>query len=414
MLQSSEDAHRLLEQGQSLFGEGWNHVNSFDEIDEDEYEDEEEEIYVTMDLGPTIDSRALQTETQYQLVGLDSPLPFLKVGNQIFQGQVTPLIGDEVILGLIRNSDNPHEPSHPPLYSTNHRITFQAITLKPQFQSQSALTDPPPLPPTSFSDPDAFPSSAITGDRQVRRSSIDENAIAGPSSSSHPSASIGHENTSSITGIDKTDGIGMDIEIGSSSSSSRIPQRRQKGTYKPRMSINNQEELENFDLKSMKTSQKVELGPEVLSSLGLEPSPHGERLSLSKSVMAQVISGYPSVGQGSRGGRGKKGKSWGIGRGGRFELMDNREQSADNEKTAEGTAEGTANQEQQEDQMEVDQNNIIPETRLGSAQAPTSVTTPAPAKDIDQMQESVTAQRQQARPLDQVQEMEEDPPWQSV
>ena len=31
-------------------------------------------------------------------------MPFLKIGNQVYQGQVTPLIGDEVILELKRGT----------------------------------------------------------------------------------------------------------------------------------------------------------------------------------------------------------------------------------------------------------------------------------------------------------------------
>ncbi|OCF46017.1 hypothetical protein I317_00105 [Kwoniella heveanensis CBS 569] len=134
MLQSADDAQRYADEGLTLFGEGWECVPSFDDLDEGEYEDEEEELYVTMDLGTTLDAKALQNETQYQLIGLDTPLPFLKIGNQIFQGEVTPLIGDEVILGLVRNHDNPQKPSHPPLHSTNKRLTFRAITLQPRTQ----------------------------------------------------------------------------------------------------------------------------------------------------------------------------------------------------------------------------------------------------------------------------------------
>ena len=36
--------------------------------------------------------------------GMDTPLPHLKIGNTILQGQVTPLIGTEIILGLIRST----------------------------------------------------------------------------------------------------------------------------------------------------------------------------------------------------------------------------------------------------------------------------------------------------------------------
>lgn len=35
--------------------------------------------------------------------GLNEPTPFIKVGNRSYQGKVTPLIGDEIVLGLQRS-----------------------------------------------------------------------------------------------------------------------------------------------------------------------------------------------------------------------------------------------------------------------------------------------------------------------
>jgi hypothetical protein len=34
---------------------------------------------------------------------MDTTNPFLKIGSQVFRGEMTPLIGEEVILGLIRS-----------------------------------------------------------------------------------------------------------------------------------------------------------------------------------------------------------------------------------------------------------------------------------------------------------------------
>ncbi|WWC88659.1 uncharacterized protein L201_003572 [Kwoniella dendrophila CBS 6074] len=260
MLQSSEDALRFLAEGETLFGDGWTHVNSFEEIDEDEYEEEEEEIYVTMDLGTTLDAKALQNESQYQLVGLDTPLPFLKVGNQVFQGQSTPLIGDEVILGLIRNSDNPHEPTHPPLYSTNHRLTFRAITLEPRPTMNNTNSNNIPFD---------HPSVLVEGE-----------AGPGPTTSS---------NNQSVS--EKSSRIPRSSMKGSRGSIKGRP----KGTHKARLIIDKLDDLRNFDLNNMKTSQKVELGPDVIRSLGLPPSDHGENLTLTRSMMSKVITGYPSV-----------------------------------------------------------------------------------------------------------------------
>ncbi|WVF68998.1 hypothetical protein IAT40_003772 [Kwoniella sp. CBS 6097] len=207
MLQSSDDAQRYLDQGQTLFGEGWECVPSFDDLDEDQYEDEEEEMYVTMDLGTTLDAKALQNETQYQLIGLDTPLPFLKIGNQIFQGEVTPLIGDEVILGLVRNHDNPQKPSHPPLHTTNQRLTFRAITLQPRTETTTnhepptAATAAPPAEPAGHQGglplhtADTAESATMTGDPAQRNDGV-STAIDGHSDVfTHPST-VGSATTS--------------------------------------------------------------------------------------------------------------------------------------------------------------------------------------------------------------------------
>ena len=93
----------------------------------------------------------------------------------MLQGEVTPLIGSEILLGLIRSTpfhlylpllfppwsslkaptcalvviertlirpdqENPHNPSHPPVHSTSHRITFRPIQLSLNSDSQ-AVTD---------------------------------------------------------------------------------------------------------------------------------------------------------------------------------------------------------------------------------------------------------------------------------
>ncbi|WWC70944.1 uncharacterized protein I206_104896 [Kwoniella pini CBS 10737] len=265
MLQSSDEALQFLAEGQTLLGEGWTHVNDFDNLKENEYEEEEEEIYVTMDLGTTIDSKSLQNESQYQLVGLDTPLTFLKLGNQIFQGQITPLIGDEVILGLIRDSDNPHEPTHPPIYSTNHRLTFRAIAFESRTISNSSIQ-----PTTSI------PSVLWNSDKE-KTYKEDE---AGPSSHHFLSKSNNEK-------------LGYSSEEPRFNSSVGGVSNKPR-TQKARLIIERTEDLENFNLESIKTSQKVELGPEILKSLDIPPSTHGEPLMLSKTELSKVISGFPS------------------------------------------------------------------------------------------------------------------------
>ncbi|WVR06505.1 hypothetical protein IAU60_003536 [Kwoniella sp. DSM 27419] len=278
MLVTPEDAQRRLEQGQSLFGPGWKCVSNLDDVDDDEYE-YEEEVYVTMDLGKTLDSKALQTEDQYQLIGIDTPLPFLKIGNHIFQGECTPLIGDEVILDLVRDHENPQAPSHPPLYSTNHRITFRAVTLQPRPDPAGAV---------------APPDGEITAENIKTSPSVDKGkqralptmgctigpAEAGPSSGAHPLVPL-------------PGGAPADHIATEPASSSR---GRGRGTGRPRQSrgrlarivVENEVMLDTLDLDSVKPYQNIELGPEVLSLIGLQPSMHGEGLSVSRAELKKI------------------------------------------------------------------------------------------------------------------------------
>ncbi|GMK54137.1 hypothetical protein CspeluHIS016_0107230 [Cutaneotrichosporon spelunceum] len=126
----SDDAQvrRTLEHGRTLLGPGWRCVESFDDINDDVYEDDEEEEYVLMDLGTSVDTRTLQTEATYQLIGLDNPIPFLKIGENVFEGRISPLIGDEVVFDVVRQEDS-QRPHYRPLLKTRQRIEFRGISL---------------------------------------------------------------------------------------------------------------------------------------------------------------------------------------------------------------------------------------------------------------------------------------------
>ncbi|BEJ16943.1 hypothetical protein CspHIS471_0603440 [Cutaneotrichosporon sp. HIS471] len=126
----SDDARirRTLEHGRTLLGPGWRCVESFDDINEDAFEDEDEEEYVLMDLGTSVDTRTLQTEATYQLIGLDTPIPFLKIGENVFEGRISPLIGDEVVFDVVRQEES-QRPHYRPLLKTRQRVEFRGISL---------------------------------------------------------------------------------------------------------------------------------------------------------------------------------------------------------------------------------------------------------------------------------------------
>ncbi|WOO76831.1 uncharacterized protein LOC62_01G000446 [Vanrija pseudolonga] len=132
---------KTLESGRTLLGTGWKTVESFDDIDDDEYEEDEEE-YVVMDLGTAMDGRTLQTEAAYQLIGMDTSMPFLKVGEHVFQGKVTGLIGDEVLFDVIRGGEDAQNVHYTPIHTTRKRIEFRGITLAPRPTYRGPAADP--------------------------------------------------------------------------------------------------------------------------------------------------------------------------------------------------------------------------------------------------------------------------------
>lgn len=84
MLESPDQAEQYARTHHGVLGEGWKEVESFEDLDADEYEtDEEVSIclltwlsdadvtqveYVTLDLGAAVDPKLLQTATTYQLI----------------------------------------------------------------------------------------------------------------------------------------------------------------------------------------------------------------------------------------------------------------------------------------------------------------------------------------------------------
>ncbi|ODN93414.1 hypothetical protein L198_05278 [Cryptococcus wingfieldii CBS 7118] len=214
----TETTPQALSSDNSLLGRGWTQVASFDELNEDEYEEEEE--------------------------GMDTSSPFLRLGNQIFKGDITPLIGDEIICGHVRNHEDIHAPSHPPVMSTNNRITFQPITLHAKNRA-----------------PIHAPSA---------EASTSDYAVAGPGPS-----------TAAAEGAVPA------------------PPKR-KGRH--RRVIERPEDLNTFDLEAMGKHQTVELGPAVMEQLGIPPGTDGRGAILKKRDLERVLLGIPE----SKRGRKKK------------------------------------------------------------------------------------------------------------
>ncbi|KAF8599045.1 hypothetical protein BDV93DRAFT_526350, partial [Ceratobasidium sp. AG-I] len=93
-------------------------------------EDEEEEItYVTLELG-AVDPGLIPNCSSMRLVGLETPTPFLQLGDSVFKGIHVANLGSE----LLFNDATPDGPSRSltSLAQTEHKILFNPVTLTPK------------------------------------------------------------------------------------------------------------------------------------------------------------------------------------------------------------------------------------------------------------------------------------------
>ncbi|KAF7290542.1 TFIIIC-sub6 domain-containing protein [Mycena indigotica] len=107
--------------------EGYKNVDAF--LADEEYEEDEEIVYVTLDLGSGVDSALIPSSKNYRLIGLDTPTPFLQLSGSIFRGRHDELLGTE----LLFTEDEAGEWSKRTMAhvgSTERRIVFKEVQLK--------------------------------------------------------------------------------------------------------------------------------------------------------------------------------------------------------------------------------------------------------------------------------------------
>ncbi|KWU42137.1 hypothetical protein RHOSPDRAFT_7951, partial [Rhodotorula sp. JG-1b] len=89
----------------------------------DEYEDEDEVEYVTLEFGSHLTEEELNQYGELQL--LATPHPIARVGHKHFQGVHESLIGNDILFK--------HQPEATPAYvpfaKSSHRITFQPVSI---------------------------------------------------------------------------------------------------------------------------------------------------------------------------------------------------------------------------------------------------------------------------------------------
>ncbi|KAJ6589083.1 hypothetical protein B0H19DRAFT_1102851 [Mycena capillaripes] len=105
---------------------GYKQVDAFGP--DDEYE-EEEVIYVTLDVGnaePTL----IPSSSHYRLIGLDTPTPFLQLSGTIFKGRHDTLLGTELLFTDGKDPSDWSKRSINHVANTEQRINFKEVQLK--------------------------------------------------------------------------------------------------------------------------------------------------------------------------------------------------------------------------------------------------------------------------------------------
>ncbi|KAJ7595511.1 hypothetical protein C8J56DRAFT_1042611 [Mycena floridula] len=99
--------------------------------DDDDYEEEEEISYVTLDLG-TVEPTLLSSSSTYRLIGLDTDTPFLQLSGTVLKGQHNNLLGSDLVIYLFLDVND--RVNKPVAFAAqpDRRIAFKEVRLVPQ------------------------------------------------------------------------------------------------------------------------------------------------------------------------------------------------------------------------------------------------------------------------------------------
>ncbi|KAJ7485249.1 hypothetical protein B0H11DRAFT_2018661 [Mycena galericulata] len=115
---------------------GYRHVEAFGP--DEEYE-EEEVTYVTLDLGD-VEPTLIPSSSNYRLIGLDTPTPFLQLSGTIFKGRHNSLLGTELLFTDGKDPSDWSKRAITHVANTEQRICFKEVQLKPK---KAIVPDPP-------------------------------------------------------------------------------------------------------------------------------------------------------------------------------------------------------------------------------------------------------------------------------
>ncbi|KAK0488686.1 hypothetical protein IW261DRAFT_1588990 [Armillaria novae-zelandiae] len=119
---------------------GYKQVDAFGP--DDEYEDEEEVSYVTLDLG-SVEPSLLPSSASYRLIGLDTPTPFLQLSGTVLKGRHESLLGTELVFtdGKDASADRSRR-TVAYLTSTKQRVCFKEVRLQPKGEGKEKDKEP--------------------------------------------------------------------------------------------------------------------------------------------------------------------------------------------------------------------------------------------------------------------------------
>lgn len=97
---------------------------------DEDYESEEEVVYVTLDLG-AVEPALVPSSSSFRLIGLDTPTPFLQLSGTVFKGQHQSLLGTELLFTDAK--DDHADRTRKPLVhvgASEQRIRFKEVEVR--------------------------------------------------------------------------------------------------------------------------------------------------------------------------------------------------------------------------------------------------------------------------------------------
>ncbi|KAH9840666.1 uncharacterized protein C8Q71DRAFT_418857 [Rhodofomes roseus] len=131
--------------GKQSIASGYKYVDAFGP--DEEYESEEEVVYVTLDLG-AVEPALVPSSSSFRLIGLDTPSPFLQLSGTVFKGQHQSLLGTELLFTDAK--DDQADRTRKPLVhvgTSEQRIRFREVEVKAKTNKLPEVVERVPVNP---------------------------------------------------------------------------------------------------------------------------------------------------------------------------------------------------------------------------------------------------------------------------